>query len=119
MNFGKLRSFLLPFTIATVFSIIGWFGMPDRAPTYLDAIPGVSIFKALFNLPGGFIAAALAMVFSPLGIRSPTVPAIAVTYTRSLQTRLSASWNKAWHRGASLGELNYRSISLAGSPTVA
>jgi hypothetical protein len=50
-----------------VFSIIGWFGMPDRAPTYLDAIPGVSIFKALFNLPGGFIAAALAMVFSPQG----------------------------------------------------
>jgi hypothetical protein len=67
MNIGKVRSLLLPFTIATVFSLIGWFGMPDRTPTNLDAIPGVSILKAFFALPGIFFAVAVAAVFSPQG----------------------------------------------------
>jgi hypothetical protein len=67
MNIGKVRSLFLPFTIATVFSLIGRFGMPDRTPTYLDAIPGVSILEAFFALPGGFFAVAVAAVFSPQG----------------------------------------------------
>ena len=67
MNIEEVRSRLLAITIATVFSLIGWFGIADRNPTFLDAIPGVTIFASLFALPGTLFSVVLAGVFSPQG----------------------------------------------------
>jgi len=45
--------------------------MPDRPLIFLDAIPGLKIVEGLFALPGGLIAAFVAMVVSPQGGHGP------------------------------------------------
>jgi hypothetical protein len=67
MRLEKLRDLFWPAAIAIVFSTLGWFGMPERPVVYADAIPGVKIIEVLFAMPGGFVAAAVASVFSPQG----------------------------------------------------
>ena len=68
MRSEKLRHLFWPAIIAIVFSTLGWLGMPDRPLIYADANPGVKIVEVLFAVPGGLIAAFIAMLFSPQGV---------------------------------------------------
>lgn len=68
MKNEKAKRLLPPVAIATVFSLLGWLGLPGRPPIYLDALPGFTIFLAFLAMPGTAFAAALAMVFSPQGV---------------------------------------------------
>ena len=65
MILEKLSPHFWPATLAMIFSAIGWMGRPDRPVIYADAIPGLKITQALFAMPGVFVAAVMAMVFSP------------------------------------------------------
>jgi hypothetical protein len=67
MKIEKPKSLILPVAVATIFSLLGWLGLPGRPPIYLDALPGFKIFLALLAMPGTLVAVALAMVFSPQG----------------------------------------------------
>jgi hypothetical protein len=68
MKFEQLRRPFWPATLAIILSVLGWLIIPRRPVIYADAIPGVEIVEAFCALPGGFLAAMMAMFFSPQGV---------------------------------------------------